>query len=124
MNPRALLGGLVTVGLIGAAIYFKKSRQSETSTETHDVMVQAVHGMPCYEKNKKVLDASLEVAHQQAFDAAYSTGGRRTSGRLDDEKYVQKFFDCMCSEVKKRGKPELEKELQALGTVMVAAVKG
>jgi len=114
MDGRKLIGGLITVGLIITAIYLRYSRREDASKEVYRQIREVVTTMKCYSANRQVVDTMCKTAHEAAFSAAYSTGGRYTRDRFNQDNYITTFFKSMISQAEMRHKADLAQELREL----------
>lgn len=92
-----LIGAVIVIG-----VYMKMSNMSETDESIKADIVAFVQDLDCYADNAAALDEMCEIAHDEAFDAAYSIGGRRSSGSLNGEKYINGFVDSMTEQARSR----------------------
>lgn len=112
MNPRTLIGGVVFIGVLGFVFYSKTQNRAEAGTEVRGAIMSWVEALPCYQDAPEKLEAMCDAAHQQAFDSAYSMGGRRRSASLDSEKYVTEFFDALIRDAEVRNMTEAVAQLR------------
>ena len=75
------VGGAVVSLLITFA--FKLSNKSTDDTQVRKEMIQVVHSFPDYSENSSYYNQLVDRYHHDAFEAAYTMGGRRSSGKLD-----------------------------------------
>lgn len=112
---KSIASWVVIAALIGGGVYLKMSNKSEANENTKADMLNIIHEMETYPSNAQALDEMCELAHDAAFEEAYSMGGRRSSGNFNAEKYIDGFIDSMLQQAETRQLDQKVKaELEAL----------
>ena len=110
------LGGLVLVVAIAAGFYWWKSKKSEAVDtridEVQEKVVQVCKNCPSFSKHVDFFHENAYAAHERAFDAAYSAGGRRRSPTFDESEYCRLYFKALIGASERANKPDLTTELR------------
>jgi hypothetical protein len=112
MDGRKLLGIGVTIVLVAGVVWLRFRNRSDDSKQVRDEMMAVIENMPEFEKNSELLTEWANRAHESAFSAAYSMGGRRTRAKFDEGPYVKAFFESMISQARMQQKKALEDALR------------
>lgn len=97
MNGRSFGGILVALVIAGFVVYSKFQKQDDAGKETLAQAHALVATCEGYANNKPYYDKVCDEAHELAFDHAYKLGGRRSSGRLEEDQYWREFFEIAIS---------------------------
>ncbi len=96
MGRETSIGGVVLALLIvGGLIGWRFYNKGESGNDILDQIKLVVAECPSYEKNKDYFDYITEKAHEEAFDRAYTMGGRRRAATFDEGKYLIEVFAVM-----------------------------
>lgn len=110
----------VLIAVVLAWVTYKKGQASKAVREQAVVLVQA---FPGYEENKTFFDSAFTEIHDQAFDQAYKSGGRRTSSSFDQERYHTMLIGLYHRKATTDGKADIAEALtshrQSLGLPFV-----
>ena len=123
MEGRTILRILIAVAVFGGVFYFRMQRRADDSKQIHSEILQVLANMDGYSENEKVIKQMADVAHSQAFGAAYAVGSRRSGAKFDDEAYVNRFFDSMIEQAPLRMREKLVKPLREMKVTFLAALK-
>ncbi len=94
---------VVAGGLIG----MKYCDQGEADADVKGQAAEVVSQLPDYAGNEEYYASLIETAHPTAFDDSYRMGGRRTSSKFDDERYLQLLFQGMADQAQADGRTEI-----------------
>ena len=111
MSGRLIFRIGLFIVVVGLVFWMRMSRRNDPSKLTFEQVAAVVRGMHNYPPNQTLVDNCTKIAHNAAFDAAYTAGGRRTPDKYNEEKYIRTFFQSMREQVHMHNKPDLENEL-------------
>ncbi|HVR75727.1 MAG TPA: hypothetical protein VMT52_15435, partial [Planctomycetota bacterium] len=104
-----------TVGLIvvavGVFLGWKLYSKSQASEETKKAAQSFIMNVPDYGADKAYYDSLLEFAHATAFDASYSTSGRRRAAKFDEGQYYDRLLTGMIE------KAQMDNRMEAIGAL-------
>jgi hypothetical protein len=106
-----VVGVLVAIGFIGYKFHAKDKTDLETKQRLHEFVAQC----DCYEANRAYLDDLCDQAHEKAFADSYRMGGRRTSTRFDEDRYVDEAMTFIVEHARKDGHKDIVKSLEHTG---------
>lgn len=120
---KAFGGVLLAVVIISVGVYSRFNRKNEAEGEVHGQMQEMISKLPEYPANREYLDELLKREHHNAFEAAFTMGGRRTRSKFDWNKYTTTLMDRMCGQCAKDKKKELAVSLRSLEKILNAAME-
>jgi hypothetical protein len=103
------VGGVVlslTISLV-----FKLSNKSTDDKEVRGEMIEVVHDFPDYAENSSYYTQLIDRYHHEAFEAAYSMGGRHTAAKIDAKLYLVQISSRMAAKASADGKSSVAKTL-------------
>jgi hypothetical protein len=112
------VGGVVlslTISLV-----FKLSNKSSDDKEVRNEMIELVHDFPDYAENSSYYTQLIDRYHHEAFEAAYSLGGRRTAAKIDAKLYLVQISSRMAAKASADGKSSVAKTLTIFNQGMQA----
>jgi hypothetical protein len=115
MDPKKILGFVVVLAIgIGVAVYRGKASAAvdERIVETASQVASACEKCPSYTKNAAFFEEFEEVAHEQAYNAAYQPSGRRRSAKFDEAGYCRCFFKVLINRADMKNNRDLCTELR------------
>jgi hypothetical protein len=108
------LAGLIPVLiLIAVVVGMKMNTKAKASAEIKSIATQYIASVPRYRVNKPVYDDLFSTQHKEAFNQAYSFGGRYSSSKFDWIKYKAFLLALMEKEAKLKGKDKIASDLKA-----------
>ena len=111
--------GGIGVSLI-ISLVVKFSNKSSDDTHVREEMFQVVRTFPDYANHAKYYTELVDRYHHEAFEAAYSMGGRRQSAKLDSEAYLTQISQRMASKAAADGNSSVATTLSAFNQALRA----
>ena len=115
MDPKRILGFVIALAIgIGFVVYRGQSDKAvqAKAAVTADQVSECCHNCPSYAKNQAFFDEFEDTAHEQAYDAAYQSSGRRRSAKFDEAAYCRCFFKVLIHRAELKNKRDLCDELR------------
>ena len=104
MYVRSVGGTIVLMVVIVVGIAMRYERKSEAGSEVKAEVRQLLTRAEGFDKYTDYFDSLLEVAHEEAFDAAYHMGyGRHARSTMDTGLYIQTVFPLMIERANSEG---------------------
>jgi hypothetical protein len=100
------------------SLVLKLSHKANDDTEVRGEMIQVVHGFPDYADNSAYYGELVDRYHHDAFDAAYSMGGRRSSASIDAKAYLIQISARMATKAAADGKKSVAETLTRFNTLL------
>lgn len=106
------IGGVVAVLFLtfGLRLCNKSGDDSRIKSEMQAVL----HDIPNYQARASDYERMLDRFHHDAFEQAYSLGGRRKSNTFDDKRYIHLICARMAEDASSRGDNESANYLRVL----------
>ncbi|MBA3686477.1 MAG: hypothetical protein H0W72_14745 [Planctomycetes bacterium] len=98
-------GGLALSLIISLTI--KLANKSTDDAQVRSEMHQVVQDFPNYRDHATYYDGLVERYHHQAFEAAYSMGGKRRAPTLNEKTYLATISSLMADKASADGKSEV-----------------
>ena len=105
------VGGIAVSVIISLVLKF--STKSDDDRQVRKEMIQVVQDFPDYAENSSYYTQLVDRYHKEAFEAAYTMGGRRTSAKIDAKAYLIQISSRMASKAASDGKASVAETLQA-----------
>ena len=115
------VGAIVVSTLI--SLIFKLSNKSHDDVDVRGQMIDIVHEFPNYSSNAAYYTDLVDRYHHQAFEDAYSMGGRHTGAQLDAKVYLVKISALMARKATSDGKTEIAKTLTVFNQALQQSAK-
>ncbi len=107
--------GIVLALVVGVGVVmYKFSARDEYGHEIHDQIATYLQDLPDYGTHEALYIEWFENSHEEAFDNNYTLGGRRSSGRLDGDAYLDELFEKMSTAAFIAGYKDQAKHLEEL----------
>jgi hypothetical protein len=90
--------------------YDKGSAEAEIKAGMHEWVANSAG----YAADPAYADSLFEKCHGPAFEHCYSMGGRRTSAKFDDGRYIAELTAAMSAQAQADGRAELAVGLQEM----------
>ena len=110
------VGGIAISVIISLVLKF--STKSSDDKEVRGAMISLIHEFPDYSENSAYYTKLVDRCHHDAFEAAYSMGGRRTAAKLDVKLYLIQVSSRMASKASADGKASVAATLTTFNQVM------
>lgn len=111
------VGGIAVSVLISLVLKF--STKSSDDKEVRGAMIVVMgNEFADYSENSAYYTKLLDRCHHDAFEAAYSMGGRRTAAKLDVKLYLIQVSSRMASKASADGKASVAATLTTFNQVM------
>src|SRR5438093_1308015 len=81
-GSRFLVRIVLAIVVISCGTYFALQKKGQAGDEVLQESRQLIAQADMYKGNEATFDALLESAHEQAFDDAYTMGGRHTRAKF------------------------------------------
>ena len=95
------VGGIALSLIITLVI--KLSNKSTDDTQVRGEMIQVVRQFPDYADNSRYYTELVDRFHHEAFEAAYSMGGRHTAADIDAKAYLVQISGRMATKASTDG---------------------
>ncbi len=99
--------------LIAVVVGMKMHTKTKASAEIKSLATQYIASIPKYRANKPIYDDLFSTQHKEAFNQAYSFGGRYSSSKFDWIKYKAFLLALMAKEAKLKGNDKIASDLTA-----------
>lgn len=113
MDGRKLAGIAVTILIIIIVVTTKMGDRSDDSEAIQAEAMELLKEVDGYDRNAGLLESFAKLAHQRAFEQAYSMGSRRREASFDDEVYMRVFFNQLVKSAQRMDKIRLANALLA-----------
>lgn len=87
------------------------SNKSSDDKQVRKEMIEVVQDFPDYSENSSYYIQLVDRYHHEAFEAAYSMSGRRTSAKLDSKLYLIQISSRMANKASSDGKASVAQTL-------------
>jgi hypothetical protein len=101
----AWLGGTAVIFVV--VLGLKYMNKSQDNVDVKKEMIEVVHRFPNYSQYGSYYDGLVDRCHAQAFESAYSLGGKRQAPQLNVQKYLSDISRRMASIAQSDGKSEV-----------------
>jgi hypothetical protein len=88
------------------------SNKSSDDKQAREDMIKVTQTFPDYSENSQYYTQLVDRFHKEAFEAAYSMGGRRKSAKLDGKAYLIQISSRMATKAAADGKPTVAETLR------------
>lgn len=88
------------------------SNKSSDDKLVRKEMIAVIKTFPDYSENSTYYTQLVDRYHKEAFEAAYSMSGRRTSAKLDEKAYLVQISSRMAAKATSDGKASVATTLQ------------
>jgi hypothetical protein len=105
------VGGIAVSVIISLVLKF--STKSDDDRLVRKEMIQVVQEFPDYAEHSSYYTQLVDRYHKEAFEAAYTMGGRRTSAKIDAKAYLIQISSRMAVKAASDGKASVAETLQA-----------
>lgn len=103
------IGGFILLSLLGLGIRF--CNKSVDNTDVRQEMHQVVAKFENYSKHGQYYDSLVDSCHDQAFENAYTIGGRRRANTLNEKAYLIEIMALMATKARNEGNMEVATSL-------------
>jgi hypothetical protein len=104
MHARSVGGSIVLVIVVLVGIAMRYEHKSEAGSKMKAEVRAVLMHADGFAKNTDYFDSLLDVAHDEAFEAAYHMGyGRYQRSTLNTDLYVEKVFSLMIERANSEG---------------------
>ncbi len=110
LKIRLILGVIVLVGVGSLKFCNYSSADADQRAMAHRLVAQAEG----YGKASEYYDFLADYAHDEVFSGSYVSGGRYSSGHVNQAQYRQDLFDCMIDKAQEDNSPQVVAALEAL----------
>lgn len=114
MFSRSLGGTVVAVIIAIVAISYKAQHKNRIEQDCKESLHTLVSQCDCYQTRSVYLDTLCDLAHSTAFADSYRSGGRYSSGRFDEARYLSEAMDFMLVRARKDGYKDVVASLERL----------
>lgn len=101
--------GVIVLGLVSLGI--RLASKSSDDGKIKGEMLELVQRAPGYKANSSYYQELVERCHSEAFEAAYTLGGRHQGNKFDDRQYLSIITEKMAKLAKREGHDDLALEL-------------
>ncbi|MBA3699834.1 MAG: hypothetical protein H0W78_13380 [Planctomycetes bacterium] len=87
------------------------SNKSSDDKQVRKEMIEVIQTFSDYSENSQYYTQLIDRFHKEAFEAAYSMSGRRTSAKLDEKAYLIQISSRMAAKASSDGKASVAETL-------------
>jgi len=111
---KSVKGVLIGLAIFGGFLGYRFYNKSAAGKEARAAIQSWVADAPGYKENQEYFDSLVDSAHEAAFSASYSMGGRRRGSSFDVKEYGASVFSHMKAKAEMDGRPEVASSIQTV----------